>query len=451
MMRQYYLFPLLLSAAMPVTAFEPDFAQKPTALSAVLLADITAQGQKINAVALEYEDNILSGSDLTLLYQVETRLDQQAPEKRTVQRAYVNDRPQLGSQSKPGKFVIIELNTRDPNAAPYRLRKENTRPLTFRAKANGETITLEKAQPNSVPDYYNGRLVYHIRQRGNLKLTNGKTLATTEIQQSAVQNQIKTPFLDQFAAAQITLHHPDNRLRYRLYRPQPVAGKKYPLTVFLHGSGQMGKDNLAQLLSSKGAVATLQYEDGFVLAPQYDGVFDPFDDIRKGQRGGIHWQTENRQQLLLKLIDKTLSDNPAIDPARIYLVGLSRGAEGALNLLLKRPHFFAAALLMSGREAGTLEWMDGNATANMLAPLKQLPIWLFHSKEDQIAPVQGSRINYDILHHRLKAPLVRYTEFSSENASDNGILNPNPHNTWDAVFNSPEVIGWLLQQKRHTD
>ncbi|MCT8623656.1 phospholipase, partial [Glaesserella parasuis] len=222
----------------------------------------------------------------------------------------------------------------------------------------------------------------------------------------------------------------------------------YPLIIFLHGSGQVGKDNIAHLLSSKGAIATLQYEDGFVLAPQYDSVFDSFDNYSMGSKGGIHWQTDNRHNLLLKMIDKTLDSYPMIDPNRIYITGLSRGAEGGLYLLLKRPDFFAGALLMGGREAYTIEWIDGNATKENLSPIKNIPIWFFHSKEDKVSPVKGSRINYQILAKELNAPYVKYTEFSTEKEGDNGIINNNPHNTWDAVFNSPEVLNWLLQQRR---
>ena len=148
------------------------------------------------------------------------------------------------------------------------------------------------------------------------------------------------------------------------------------------------------------------------------------------------------------MIDETVQQNPAIDEKRIYLIGLSRGSEGVLNLLLMRPNFFAGALLASGREAHTIEWLDGNANSINLAPIKNVPMWFFHSKEDQISPVKGSRINYQILVNELNAKNVRYTEFSTERAGDNGILN-NAHNTWEAVFNSPEVISWLLQQKRH--
>ena len=38
------------------------------------------------------------------------------------------------------------------------------------------------------------------------------------------------------------------KLPYRLLKPKEIeAGKKYPLVIFLHGAGERGKDNEAQL------------------------------------------------------------------------------------------------------------------------------------------------------------------------------------------------------------
>ncbi|MGQ9445659.1 phospholipase [[Pasteurella] aerogenes] len=448
-MKKFTLMLVIFLFSFSWLARAEDLPQPPDSpIKATLLAEITEKGQKINAVALEYEDNILSGMNLDAVYQIETSLDNQSLRARNILRAYVNDKPETTFQPKPGKFVIIELNKNDHNAIPYDLRKENTKPLLFRSKdENGRLIDIEKLQVTSVPDFYNDRLVYYIKQNGLLKLTNGKTLEQSQVMLTAEIGKIKTPYLDRFMAKSVMLQEPKNKLNYQLYSPIAQEGKKYPLTVFLHGSGQVGSDNLAHLLSSKGAVATLLYEDGFVLAPQYDSIFDPFDDIKKGSRGGIHWQTDNRINLVLKMIDETIAENPMIDSKRIYVTGLSRGAEGGLNLLLKRPNFFAGALLMSGREAYTLEWVDGNANKDNLAVLKDMSIWFFHSKEDKVSPVRGSRINYQILHQELKAPNVKYTEFTTLQAGDNGIVNNNPHNTWDAVFNSPEVIQWLLMQK----
>ncbi|MDO5054770.1 MAG: phospholipase [Pasteurella oralis] len=431
-------FPLFSTASTQI----PDSPQMPKAINATLLADVTEKGAKITGIALEYEANLLAGSDLRQIYQIQTALEQAEAMPRTLLRAYVNDTPNKAYQSKAGRFVILELDERDKNADFYSLKVENNQPVKFKSKdSTGQLVDVEKVQANRVPEFYDDKLVYTIKQAGLLKLTNGKTLQSSEIKQAATKAQVKTRYIDDFTAHSISLAKTDNQLLYRLYKPTLQEGKKYPLTLFLHGSGQVGKDNMAHLLSSKGAIATLQYEDGFVLAPQYASVFDPFD------KKGIHWQTDNRHQLVFKMLDEVIANNPNIDTKRIYIMGLSRGAEGGLYLLQKRPHFFAGALLMSGREANTVEWIDGNATIESLSTLKDVPMWFFHSIEDKVSPVVGSRINYDILQNKVNAKNVKYTEFSVQQVGDNGIINNNPHNTWDAVFNSPEVIMWLLEQR----
>lgn len=406
------------------------------------LAEVTPTGAKITAVALEYENNILSGSDLRKIYDVETSLNQKEYIKRNIIRAYVNDTPNKAFESKAGKFVILELDDRDANANFYSLRAENDQAVSFKAKdANGKIIYVNKVQSNRIPEFYQNELTYLVKQKGILKFSNGVDASPSEIKDYANKENISIKYIDLFSSHQISLSQAENNLLYRLYSPQKIENKKYPLTLFLHGSGQVGKDNIAHLLSSKGAISTLQYEEGFVVAPQYSSVFDPFD------KEGIHWQTNNRHQLIFKMLDEIIANNPNIDSRRIYVVGLSRGAEGGLYLLQKRPELFAAALLMSGREANTIEWIDGNASKDNLLVLRDKPIWLFHSKEDKVSPVNGSRINYGILSKDIGSKLVKYTEFNTQNEGDNGIVNNNAHNSWDAVFNSYEVIKWLLEQK----
>lgn len=64
-------------------------------------------------------------------------------------------------------------------------------------------------------------------------------------------------------------------------------------------------------------------------------------------------------------------------------------------------------------------------------------MWFFHSKEDKVSPVQGSRINVDIL-RELQTPTYIIPNLPQKKAGDNGITNNNAHNTWDAVFSSPK-------------
>lgn len=438
----------LLAIAARADTLPADRPEAPALLNATLIAELTANGQKISAVALEYEDTLISSAHLSPIFEVKTLLDNEETGKRRILNTYSNHQAATAAKPQAGKFLILELDTQDENANLYSLRVENDAPQHFRAlDAEGKVVSVEKVQANRVPEYYGKRLRYHISQNGHLKLINGKTVENSFIEITAEAPGM--PYIEQFSAHKLSAaDNPDNRLNYRLYQPRNTAANSaYPLTVFLHGSGQLGQDNLAQLLSSKGAIATLQIEEGFVLAPQYTSVFDPFDDAGKGQTGGIHWQTQNRLNLVLKMIDNTLAAHPDIDTSRIYLIGLSRGAEGALKLLQTRPDFFAAALLLSGREANTLEWMDGKADKASLAPIKDVPMWFFHSKEDKTSPVEGTRINVALL-RELQAPKLRYSEFSTAQSGDNGILSNNAHNSWESVFDSPAVMQWLLQQRR---
>src|SRR5262245_46355316 len=82
------------------------------------------------------------------------------------------------------------------------------------------------------------------------------------------------------------------RLPYRLSRPPVIeSGKTYPLVVFLHGAGERGSDNQAQLKWCVADFAKPEIRERhpcFVLAPQ----------CPKGQKWvDVPWD-ENRSQPL---------------------------------------------------------------------------------------------------------------------------------------------------------
>ncbi|MFC0309744.1 alpha/beta hydrolase-fold protein [Gallibacterium trehalosifermentans] len=443
----FLVMPLFIQANTTI----PDEIKNGSFKAVKLITQVTEKGQKISGIALQYEADILSGKELAGLYQVEVQLDNKVLGHRHIVDAYTQQGITQQNDVAIGDTVFLVLDKEDKFADSYELEQANTEPMNFRAiDAQGTPITKQVVQSNKVPKFYGNRLQYVIKQKGLLKLTNSKTVGERHITVSASSENVVNPIIDRFQSKQVSLNTKENYLNYRVYIPDLEKNRKYPLVIFLHGSGQVGSDNIAHLLSSRGAISVLDYSPSFIVAPQYQTVFDPFDDVTKGQQGGIHWQTNNRRQLVLKMIDKTILENPQIDTNRVYLIGLSRGAEGAMSLLLDRPTFFAGALLMSGREAGTVEWIDGKATTDLLAPIKDIPIWFFHSKEDKVSPVAGTRKNYTLLHDQLRGKDIRYTEFSYQKAGDNGIVNNNPHNTWDAVFNSPAIMRWLLaQQKRN--
>jgi predicted peptidase len=121
-------------------------------------------------------------------------------------------------------------------------------------------------------------------------------------------------------------------LPYRQLSPETMTpGKRYPLVIFLHGSGQRGSDNDKQLKN----VAPIFAEEAnrkafpcFVIVPQ----------CPEGKRWcEVDWgdatphktpeQPSDPMKLLLKLIDQ-MRQQPNIDQSRLYVMGLSMGGFG---------------------------------------------------------------------------------------------------------------------------
>lgn len=73
----------------------------------------------------------------------------------------------------------------------------------------------------------------------------------------------------------------------------------------------------------------------------------------------------------LSLLDSLIRTNP-VDTDRVYTTGQSMGCMSSYVLLLRRPAFFAAAMLVAG------QW-----NPEVLAPLSKDNLWLLSCKGDQ--------------------------------------------------------------------
>ena len=207
-------------------------------------------------------------------------------------------------------------------------------------------------------------------------------------------------------------------LPYRLMKPADYdASKKYPLVVFLHGAGERGDDNKAQLrhgIKDFVSDAARKKHPCFLIAPQCPR--------------GKGWASFGKDsagagRLVLGLIDE-LRKEFTIDDKRIYLTGLSMGGFGTWDLLARKPDLFAAGIPICGG--------GDPAKAEKLA---KIPIWAFHGDKDGAVNVDRTRKMIAAIKKAGGEP--KYTEYKGVG-----------HDSWTATYKDPAVLEWLFAQKK---
>ena len=214
--------------------------------------------------------------------------------------------------------------------------------------------------------------------------------------------------------------------RYRLLAPAaPVAGERYPLVVFLHGAGERGRDNdkqLKYLPTWMAEPALRERHPCFLLAPQ----------CRESERWvDVSWaDTKSTPQgplttdlLAAVAAIQAVTSREAVDPARIYLTGLSMGGFGTWDLAARQPERFAALLPICG---------GGDETTALR--LAKLPIWCFHGDADTVVPVERSRGMIAAV--RVAGGSPKYSELPGVG-----------HDSWTPAYRDPAVLDWLFAQK----
>ena len=121
---------------------------------------------------------------------------------------------------------------------------------------------------------------------------------------------------------------------------------------------------------------------------------------------------------------RSACSDPAADPNRFYLCGVSMGGYAAWQLAMSCPELFAAVTPVCG---GGMYW---NASR-----LKDLPIWAFHGEQDAVVHVSESiRMVRAVNACGGHAKLTTYPEAG--------------HNAWDPTFSDPEYWRWILRQHK---
>ena len=220
-------------------------------------------------------------------------------------------------------------------------------------------------------------------------------------------------------------------LFYRLLFPENFdPAKKYPVLFFLHGAGERGNDNQAQLTHGSKLFLSEQVRKDYpaiVVFPQC-----PTDDfwanvLIKNTGDRFSFQEGGDPGKAMKMLEGLIGhfrDLKYADKNRFYVGGLSMGGMGALELLRRKPRTFAAAFSICG----------GDNIANS-KKYKRIPLWLFHGGKDTVVPPEESKKIAAEL-ERLNAP-VKLTIYAEAN-----------HNSWDPAFAEPGLLSWLFSHKK---
>jgi predicted peptidase len=213
-------------------------------------------------------------------------------------------------------------------------------------------------------------------------------------------------------------------LNFLLYLPDQYgadADKKWPLLLFLHGSGERGDD--LDALKVGGLVEYLKVESDFpfiVVSPQLAGK-------------EVSWSEDDTVESLFTLIEE-IQTLYAVDPTRIYLAGFSLGGAGVWEIGLRHPHRFAALMPVSGYYDSS-SYGKSREVPDHLCDLKETPIWAFHSAEDPVIPLKAQQLLVDAL--KACDGDVQMTVYPGSR-----------HDITDEVFANPELYDWLMSRQR---
>ena len=229
--------------------------------------------------------------------------------------------------------------------------------------------------------------------------------------------------------------HQGDTLPYRILLPKDYNPQKtYPLLVVLHGAGERGNDNEAQLVHGSYLFQTEQFRAKYptiVVFPQcpkdsyWANVIIDYELNLEKKYNYAKSLPINSQLEMVEALMVFLEKNYRIDPTRRYVGGLSMGGMGTFEILYRRPNMFAAAIPICGNGSTKL--------ASLYA--KKVSIWVFHGSDDKVvSPKHSLNMVNAIIELGGSPKMTLY-----ENVG---------HNSWDYAFAEKNYLKWIYSKSK---
>jgi polyhydroxybutyrate depolymerase len=231
--------------------------------------------------------------------------------------------------------------------------------------------------------------------------------------------------------------------------PDYHSNAPLPLVVVVHGAFSTGRQT-----ETETGFSTLADSERFLVAyPEGIGIFGLFQHWNAGHCCGKAADEQIDDVGFIAEVITTVRRKLAVDPARIYMAGMSNGGMLTYRFAAERTGDLAAAAVVSGAIGSTVE--NEARSWRMQQPGKALPIIVFHGLDDDNVPANGG-ISPRKKGNRSYLPVADAIDFwrkadGCEATPSTTISNTFPvsHLTWDNCRDGSSIEYFLLSGWGH--
>lgn len=227
--------------------------------------------------------------------------------------------------------------------------------------------------------------------------------------------------------------------KYQVYVPDDWnSHQKWPIILFLHGTGERGDDGL------------LETDVGIGPAIRNGRSRIPAIVVMPQCPKNLWWINPPMQDLAMATLEAATKEFDG-DVQRTYLTGLSMGGYGCWRLAEKYPGRFAALIVICGgirlpaRALKAYPYIakltppdDPKSYSDAAAKIGNVPVWIFHGAIDDIVPVTESQRMYAAM--KQVSTDVHYTEYPGVG-----------HQSWVKAYDEPKLFPWLFSKSLATN
>lgn len=213
----------------------------------------------------------------------------------------------------------------------------------------------------------------------------------------------------------------ERKMDYVVYVPRQYGPETQmlPAIVFLHGSGESGRDGQKQI--AQGIGTNILWN-----ADRWPCI------VMMPQKPSSQLQWEDEDDLVMKMLEETKREY-RIDDKRIALTGLSQGGHGTWSIGAAHPDVWCALAPI----CGYADQHNGKLSPEEIAgKLKGVPMWVFHGEDDDVVSPEQSKKVVEAM-KRAGGTDVKLTLYPKTN-----------HGSWDKAYGEKELPGFLMMGKK---